>query len=285
MLIIERCRNLHSDIAYVTLAWLVDGRWLTRVVPRAVIADRKALVELAAFGLPVNTNNAPALVAFFEAFEAENAAVLPATIVTEQQGWLRIGGQEVFLCGESVIRNEPDSDQDEDDEATRALSVRFMPSDKGNEQIAHAIRRKGTFSGWRSAMNSLQHFPTVRLALFASFAAPLLKVLGVPSFIVDYAGETSTGKTTCLRIAASVWGNPWESGPDVPSYLFSWDATSVFLERLPEMLQNMPAIVDETKRAFKPEFLAKAIYSFWPAAAADAARLTESALPERGRPS
>jgi hypothetical protein len=263
ILIIERCQSLDDDVAYLTLAWLVDGRWHTRVVPRAVIASRNKLIECAAFGLPVNSNNAPAVVAYFEAFEAENEKFLPVTIVTRQQGWLTVEGEELFLWGECVMRHESGNGQEEHDvEAPQAPAVRFIASDAGNQQIAQALRRRGEFSAWHSAIQTLQGFPRAQLALFTSLAAPLLKILGLASFIVDYSGETSRGKTSTLRVAASVWGHCWESGADSPSFVYSWDATAVFLERLPETLQSMPVVVDETKRAKSPEFIAKGIYGF-----------------------
>lgn len=61
ILIAERCRDLSDGVMYVTVAWLVDGKWILRVVPRAMIADRKKIVELAAFGLLCNSGNSPAL--------------------------------------------------------------------------------------------------------------------------------------------------------------------------------------------------------------------------------
>lgn len=43
-------------------------------------------------------------------------------------------------------------------------------------------------------------------AICAAFAAPLLHVTGMESGGLHYRGNSSTGKTTALRVAASVWG-------------------------------------------------------------------------------
>jgi hypothetical protein len=171
---------------------------------------------LAAFGLAVTSNNAAALVSFLEDFEAENSATLPSTIITDRQGWLNIEGRELFLCGDTLIGVAADDNQSAD-----RAPVTFRATDEGNRQIADAIRQKGTFDAWQSAIQQLDRFPRVLIGLFTSLAAPLLKILQVASFVVDFSGETSTGKTTTLRVAASVWGNPCESGLDAPSLLFS----------------------------------------------------------------
>lgn len=81
----------------------------------------------------------------------------------------------------------------------------------------------------------------------AALASPLLDVLDRPSFFVDLAGDTSTGKSTALELAASVWGSP-----DGKRGVFkSWDATAVGLERTAETLGCLPVLLDDTKLADK----------------------------------
>ena len=52
-----------------------------------------------------------------------------------------------------------------------------------------------------------RHDLRVQVALYAARAA-LDPLLGVDSFLVDWYGRTSSGKTTTLRVGGSAWGNP-----------------------------------------------------------------------------
>ena len=261
ILLIGRSRHIQECVEYVELAWLADEKWCHRTVPRAVIADRSKLVGLAAYGLPVTSNTAGDLVDYLAASEASNAAVLSATVVTDQMGFHTVAGEELFVCGERIIRADP-TDGEEHEGGHAEPPLKFVASDLGNHQLAQALRSEGRFSRWRTAIEQFACFPQVRLALYTSLASVLLKVLEIAIFIVDLAGESSIGKTTTLRVAASAWGNGWEAGPSRPSLILSWDATPTYRERAAHALQNIPLILDETKRSARfPDLMAKDIYT------------------------
>ncbi len=62
------------------------------------------------------------------------------------------------------------------------------------------------------------------LAVSSAFAAMLLHHAGMESGGLHFVGESSIGKTTALRIAASVYG--------APDYLHRWRATTNGIEAL-----------------------------------------------------
>ena len=103
--------------------------------------------------------------------------------------------------------------------------------------------------GWRKAVSVVADYPIVELGLYAGLATPLLKILGSNNFAIDWAYRTSGGKTTTLRVAASVWGCPDERDP--LSMIATWDATPVWLERAAAARTHLPLLVDDTKRAAK----------------------------------
>lgn len=74
-------------------------------------------------------------------------------------------------------------------------------------------------------------------AISAAFAAPLLHITGMESGGLHYRGDSSTGKTTALRVAASVWG-----GLD---YLQRWRATDNGLEALAAQHSDCLLVLDE----------------------------------------
>jgi putative DNA primase/helicase len=83
-------------------------------------------------------------------------------------------------------------------------------------------------------------------------------VLGTPNYVVSYAGPTSQGKTTALRAAASCFGCPDERSPSAA--IATWDSTRVWLERASAVQNDLPLIVDDTKRASRPADIAQLIY-------------------------
>lgn len=140
-------------------------------------------------------------------------------------------------------------------------NVQFLGADDGDQQLIRGFHANGQFADWSDAMIRLQEFPRVKLAILASMAAPLLKLTGTPNFILDFSGPTSGGKTTALRLAASVWGNPDEAAIS-GSTIWTWDSTYVWRERAASTLCDVPLILDDTKRAPRREDVAEFIYAF-----------------------
>jgi hypothetical protein len=136
--------------------------------------------------------------------------------------------------------------------------VSFRGADAGDEQAAAGYHAGGTFEGWQAALEPALLHPRVRLVVTASLAAPLLPLLGSRNFTVDVCGETSTGKTTALRLAASAWGLPDENSER--SAMTSWNTTRVGAERRAGLVNGLPIVRDDTKLARRPEDLAQFLY-------------------------
>ena len=134
----------------------------------------------------------------------------------------------------------------------------FRSSSPGDRDIAAACHARGTYEGWLRALGVVANYPKVLLGLYASFVPPLLEILRVSNFVLNWGNRTTTGKTTTLRGAASTWGNPNEHDPD--SMVGTWDATPVGVERTCATRTGLPVILDDTKRAKKPENIAPIIY-------------------------
>lgn len=104
------------------------------------------------------------------------------------------------------------------------MSERYILQTTG--AVDHAYRRAGTLEGWqenvaRYAIGNSR----LGLALSTAFAAPLLYPTGSESGGFHFRGGSSTGKTTALIVAGSVWG-----GGDVRGFIRTWRATSNGLE-------------------------------------------------------
>ena len=109
-------------------------------------------------------------------------------------------------------------------------------------QAAHVeglrLGTAGTLEGWRAkvAMPAAGNSRVV-LALSASFAAPCLGLLGAEGGGLHLRGESSTGKSTALSVAASVWGPP--------DYLRTWRATDNALEGIAAQHSDLLLCLDE----------------------------------------
>ena len=82
---------------------------------------------------------------------------------------------------------------------------------------------------------------TARILLAASFASPILSVVGsLPFFVHLWGVDSGTGKTVALMLAASVWGDP-----ALGSYTQTFNSTQVGQERTAAFLNHLPFCIDE----------------------------------------
>jgi uncharacterized protein DUF927 len=66
---------------------------------------------------------------------------------------------------------------------------------------------KGSLKGWqKSVAKPARNSSCLRVAIAAAFAAPLLRLMNMDSFAINWFSDTSDGKTSMLFIAASVAG-------------------------------------------------------------------------------
>lgn len=100
------------------------------------------------------------------------------------------------------------------------------------------FKQKGKLAAWQTNVAALcVGNSRLLFAVSSAFAAPLLHITGMESGGVHMRGDSSTGKTTALRAAASVWG-----GMD---YLQRWRATDNGLEALAAQHSDCLLVLDE----------------------------------------
>ena len=244
--------QVHGTEESVEVAWFQNNSWRIRIVGRGIVATARTIVGLAGFGLPVTSSNASALVDYLLDFMVANQGVLPECRVSNQMGWIGVNSHTGFLWGTRLILESTAAPQQTDQQVT------FQGADVGDQQLVDGLHANGTFEGWRDAIAVLACYPRARLALIASLAPPLLKVLAAKNFTFSLAGATSVGKTTALRISASCWGCPDERSP--AAAITTWDATRVFIERALATLNFLPLVIDDTKRARRPQDIAQTVY-------------------------
>lgn len=100
------------------------------------------------------------------------------------------------------------------------------------------FRQRGTLADWQHSVARLCAGNTrMVFAVCVSLAGPLLRIAGLESGGIHLLGDSSEGKSTALRLAASVWGRP--------SFMQSWRSTSNALEATAAQHSDCTLILDE----------------------------------------
>jgi hypothetical protein len=261
-----RGRDTARGTEHVWLVWFREGAWHQRIVEREILANTQKILALAAFGLPVTSNSAKLVVQYLADFEAVNMEVLPVAKVSRKLGYQGHNGDKGFLWGRTLITakgfQEGNNLNQLAPEEWSQQAVHFQGADEGDDQIAAGFHAAGTYAGWCKAMQAVAPYPKVKLAFYAGLSAPLLPVLHATNFIVDLAGETTSGKTVSLRVTTSSFGNPdEESANGSATAMFTWKNTAVWKERAPVVVNHLPFIMDDTKHATHTEDVAETIYT------------------------
>ena len=217
---IKRVTNIETFEEKLEIAYC-RGKdpWKTITVSREQLASAQKIIGLSKQGVAVNSENAKEVVRYMGTLESLNYDDLPRQDSVSHMGWLEDGQFMPYV-----------KDVSYDGESTEfmRLYTEFKPcgSEEKWMEIAKEVR----------AADSVP----ARIALAASFAAPVVHILGGLPFFVHFWGETGCGKTVGLMLAASVWGNP-----DVGRYIKTFSGTKVSQELYAAFCCNLPILFDE----------------------------------------
>lgn len=262
VLICSRLKDTATGQESTELTWMRDGQWQRHIASRETIADARSIVRLSAFGFPVNSATATDMVEFLGAFEATNETILTPRQVTNRLGWHQVDGEDLFLWGRNLLAGD---DQvgvgSTTGEGNPIPPLAFRGDDEGEEQLVVGFTNGGSFEEWRDGIVPVIGFPKAIIAIVGALSTPLLRILNAFSPILSVSSPTSRGKTTVLRLAGSVWGNPDER--TLGSVVRTWDSTAVFIERVAGLNNDLPLLLDETSLAkgHNRRMIEKVIYS------------------------
>ena len=197
-----------------------------RALDRDVLLNQsKVIGALAPMGANVSSSNAKEIVRYL-------------TDVERRYGWARPRERSVIHLGWA---DGPLSAFMPYDAGTGG--VRFDPSPDEAVKARPFMEPAGTLGTWVEGMAPARASSMAfRCVLAASFASPLVALLGVQTFIVYLWGRSRSGKTPTLKAAGSVWGDPTE-GAD--SYFRTFADTPKSIVRAAALLHDIPVIIDE----------------------------------------
>lgn len=214
---VQRLCNIDSGEERLKLAYKKGRLWRSIIVEKSVIASSSSILQLAANGIMVNSENAKSLSTYLLEIEQLNYEIIPEQKSVGRLGWLGEHGfspfvDELVFDGENNFKN-----------------------------IFNAVRQEGSRNAWIYAMQDLRKEKRPgRLFLAASFASAILEPCGLLPFFLHAWGGTETGKTVGLMIAASVW-----ACPKMGEYITTFNSTLVGQEMTASFLNSLPMCIDE----------------------------------------
>lgn len=215
---VERYINIDTDTEKVKLAFFKDGRWREVTVDNGVVLNKNSIIQLADRGILVTSESAKDLVRYLSDVISLNAQEIPLYRSIGRLGW---------IDGDFIPYNE---------------TVKY-DGDIDFKSIYENVRECGSYDVWLEHIKELRKDINIRLVLAASFASPLIEVVGALPFILHLWGTTGFGKTVSLMVASSVWGNP-----EMGCLTRTMNMTANAMARTSCFLYNIPFCADELQQ-------------------------------------
>lgn len=197
-----------------------DGRVHHRHVPDANLQGEPAIVcgPLADEGLAIGAGKQRDLMAYLAGVRSKRRAT-----VVDRTGWHDVGGCMSFVLPSEIIGPR---------------GAEFVILD---DAAVGPYEARGTLGDWRNSVGKIagEHY-LVALGVCGALAGPLLRPADQEGGGVHIFGISSTGKTTIIKSAASVWGRGSSSG-----YVRGWRATANGLEGAAASANDTALILDE----------------------------------------
>ena len=150
----------------------------------------------------------------------------------DRMGWLP--GEEAFVLGDNIISD--------------GTSYPAVVADNAlPPHMVTGMQPTGSIERWREVINKVYNRPGAepyQFAIAAAFAAPLVKLAGIPDFHgipIALTGVGAAGKTTACMAACSVYGDPlafYAGGGDA-------QATTNALLAMVSKVRHLPYLFDE----------------------------------------
>lgn len=214
---VQRLVNIDSGEERLKIAYKKGRAWRSLIAEKSTLASSNSILQLAANGVVVNSENAKALSTYILDIENLNYDYIPEQKSVGRMGWVGEHGfspyvDDLVFDGESNFKH-----------------------------VFNSVKSGGDRQKWLDAMIKMRSEKGFgRFFLAASFASVILEPCGLLPFFVHAWGGTEVGKTVGLMIAASVW-----ACPKMGEYITTFNSTLVGQEMMATFLNSLPMCVDE----------------------------------------
>lgn len=214
---IERLVNIDSGEERLKIAYKKGRAWRTLIAEKSALASSNSILQLAANGVLVNSENAKALSTYLFEIENLNYEEMPEQKSVGRLGW--IGGHGFSPYVDELV----------------------FDGENNFKHIFNAVKSNGNRQEWVDVMLKVRAEKSPgRIFLASAFASVILEPCGLLPFFVHAWGGTEVGKTVGLMIAASVW-----ACPKMGEYITTFNSTLVGQEMTATFLNSLPMCVDE----------------------------------------
>ena len=214
---VRRLVNIDNGEERLEIAYKKGRVWRSIIIEKAALASSSQILQLAAFGIMVNSDNAKQLSSYLLNMEEMNYDIIPEQNSVGRLGW--------------VVAHE----------FSPYVPDLIFDGENNFKHIFNSVRQNGDRQKWVDAMLNLRAERTPgRLFLAASFASVILEPCGLLPFFLHAWGGTENGKTVGLMVAASVW-----ACPKMGDYVSTFNSTAVGQEMTASFLTSLPLCMDE----------------------------------------
>lgn len=210
----------------------LDGYWHEWAMPRQLIRGNGDELRglLLSMGVQISTEGDPLLLQWLRNVKAEKR--ITAASCT---GWYHQDDAWTFVFPHLAIGSN---------------DICFQ----AEHNTHHDFKSSGTLQGWREYVAApCQDNPMLLFVMSLAFAGPLLKLVNQSGGSgIHLLGDSSQGKTTALRMAASVWGSA--------TFVKSWRATGNGLEGIAAAMNDTLLVLDEISEC-DPQEIGSIVYA------------------------
>ena len=215
---VQRLINIDSGEVKTEIAFKRGKKWQQIIFDKGVLASGQKIIEMAKFGVAVDSENARDMVKYLSALESLNYDKIPEINSVGRLGWIEGYGFSPYV-----------------------ENLRF-DGEIGYKSMFDAVAPKGHYKKWLEIVKDIRKNECVltRLILAASFASALVQPCAMNPFYVHLWGGSGAGKTVGLMLAASVWASPV-----MGEYIHTYDGTAVSQELMAGFCNSLPLCIDE----------------------------------------
>lgn len=230
---VQRLYNIDSGTEKLKIAYRKGQQWRSTIVDKRVLASNSAILQLADFGIAVNSENSRLLVRYITDIEAMNYEKIPELNSVGRLGW--ISGYDFSPYVENLV----------------------FDGETSFKHFFESVKTCGSYDTWLEVAATVRNSDSIpaRVMLAAAFASVLVEPCGALPFFVHLWGNTEGGKTVALMLAASVWANP-----RIGEYIHSFNSTGVAQELSAVFTNSLPLILDELQIVQEKKDFDKTIY-------------------------
>lgn len=217
--------NTSTDMEKFELLFVdSQNQWRTIVAERGQLVNSRRVIELASYGLGIDSKMATLFSNYMLSMLSEQATRggFPQAKSTKKL-MLKIDGK--FTA----------SYQDKDLIFTEAEKFPGLM-----KSLVPAGEKKDWYEGIKK-LRKAAHNQDFNYILATMFTPVIVSILQTQGFVCEIYGESQTGKSAMLKICSTVWGGY----ADRESYIFSANATDCFTENILAALNAMPFVIDD----------------------------------------